>query len=586
MVILDIATTDFQIHPPDTELWSLKDILVQVRPKFILTLSGNGLENVFPAEFLMREILSLSDKDSGARTLLLKDLQPDQKFSVLNSNYSVLDLKDLNTELAVILNSDNYPVGIVDNLNGIEILTKYLVIKNNEVQETLMEYEQIFQGIEEEIFVTDQNGYILRLNPAAERVCQINSADVVGKHVTELEKERIFSASITMQVLLQKKKVNMMQELKSGKRVLATAIPIFNDEGEITRVIATSKDIVEINKLKAQIEEKINEIERKNEELTLLREEIFGQVSFIYQSSAMNHIKDIIAKIAPMDLTVLIQGESGVGKEVVTKTIHFLSKRKEQPFIKLNCSLIPENLIESELFGYESGAFTGANKGGKIGKIELANNGTLFLDEIGELPLRVQVKLLDFLQDRQIDRVGGTKKVKINTRVVAATNRDLLQMVHEGHFRKDLYYRLNVVPIVIPPLRERKEDIPALIRYFLDKFNAKYGLNKKLTPEIIRAFYHYEWPGNVRELEHVMERIIVINELETITLDYIQSILDVKPDQGKVICTDIIPLKLAKKEVEQHLVKTAYAMYKSTYKVAKVLEIDQSTVVKLLKKYR
>ncbi|WP_206813096.1 sigma-54 interaction domain-containing protein [Paradesulfitobacterium ferrireducens] len=586
MVILDLASRDFEIYPPDTELWSLKDTLVQRRPKFILTLSEQGLEKVIPAELVMAEIIKSAAKQSNTQNLLLGDIEPNLSFCTLNSDYSVLELNQLNTDLAVILNPEHYPVGIVDNLKCIDKLANYLVVKNKEIKETLMEYEQIFQNIEEEIFVTDHNGYILRLNPAAERVCQVNYADVVGKHVTELEKEHVFSTSITMQVLMQKKKVNMMQEMKSGKRVLATAIPIFNEEGEITRVISTSKDILEINKLREEIEEKNSEIERKNEELNLLREEMFGQVSFIYQSRAMTHIKETVAKIAPMDLTVLIQGESGVGKEVVTKTIHYLSKRRDEPFIKLNCSLIPENLIESELFGYESGAFTGANKGGKIGKIELANNGTLFLDEIGELPLRVQVKLLDFLQDRQIDRVGGTKKVKINTRVVAATNRDLLQMVHEGHFRKDLYYRLNVVPIVIPPLRERKEDIPALVKYFLDKFNAKYGLNKKLTPEIMQAFYHYEWPGNVRELEHVMERIIVINESETITLDYLQSMLDIKPDQGKVICTDIIPLKLAKKEVEQHLVTTAYEMYKSTYKVAKVLEVDQSTVVKLLKKYK
>lgn len=200
--------------------------------------------------------------------------------------------------------------------------------------------------------------------------------------------------------------------MKSGKKVIGTAVPVFNAEGEIVRVISTSKDLEELTKLQLKLEERDNEIMRKTSEINALREEILSSVNFIYKSKEMHYIKETIAKVAGLDLTVLIQGESGVGKEVITKAIHALSARRKHPFIKINCGLIPENLIESELFGYESGAFTGATKGGKLGKIELANNGTLFLDEIGEFPLMIQVKLLEFLQDREICKVGGTKKLK------------------------------------------------------------------------------------------------------------------------------------------------------------------------------
>ena len=455
------------------------------------------------------------------------------------------------------------------------------------IKQTLHEFEEIFENIEDEILVTDQYGYVLRLNAAAERVIGVMAEDVIGRHVKELEKEGIFSSSITLHVLHQKKKINMIQQLKSGKTVISTAFPIFDNEGEIARVICTSKDYQEITKLKAELEDKKNELERKNQEITTLREEIFSSVNLIYHSKEMAEIRDTIYKIAQIDLTVLIQGESGVGKEVITKAIHHGSLRRDQPFIKINCSVIPETLIETELFGYEGGAFTGATKGGKIGKIELANNGTLFLDEIGELPLLIQVKLLEFLQDREICKVGGTNKIKINTRIITATNRNLQDMVNDGLFRKDLFYRLNVVPINIPPLRERKEDIPALVKYFLNVFNSKYGMSKKIAPEVMQALYTYNWPGNVRELEHVLERAIIISDTEVITLEAMQNFLELNSNNNKrIICTELMPLKLAKRELEEQLVKSAYNIYKSTYKAASVLEIDQSTVVKLLKRYR
>ncbi|MEG2406014.1 MAG: sigma 54-interacting transcriptional regulator, partial [Clostridiales bacterium] len=284
----------------------------------------------------------------------------------------------------------------------------------------------------------------------------------------------------------------------------------------------------------------------------------------------------------------LIQGETGVGKEGVAKMVHRMGKTKNAPFVKINCGMIPESLFESELFGYEEGAFTGALKGGKIGKVELANGGTLFLDEIGELPLSVQVKLLEFLQEKTITRVGEVKRIPINTRIVAATHRDLKEMCNKRTFRQDLYYRLNVVPLLIPPLRERMDEIIHIAQFMLYKCNKKYNLNKTFDKDITCALQEYDWPGNLRELEHAIERLYVTAEGSILTGATLKSILgqSISTAHNKIICTEIMPLKAAKSEVEKQLVQRAYKEAGSTYKAAKLLGIDQSTVVKILKKHK
>lgn len=583
--LLDLASKDFIICPTTKSIGSLISDILEVNPKFIIIFNENCIIGILESNSFLHGIFIAKKTNLVVESVTIADVEYKSTFTVVAEVSPILEIKNFSTDFVVIVNAENYPIGIINRINIIKKLFENFCGCPPELEQTLHEYEKIFENIEDEIFVTDQYGYVLRLNPAAERVIGVMAGDVVGRHVKELEKEGVFSSSITMHVLHQKKKINMIQQLKSGKTVISTAFPIINDEGEIARVICTSKDYQEITKLKAELEDKKTELERKNQEITTLREEIFSNVNLIYNSKEMTNVRDTIYKIAPIELTVLIQGESGVGKEVITKAIHYASLRRDQPFIKINCSVIPETLIESELFGYEGGAFTGATKGGKIGKIELANNGTLFLDEIGELPLLIQVKLLEFLQDREICKVGGTNKIKINTRIIAATNRNLQNMVNEGLFRKDLFYRLNVVPINIPPLRERKEDIPALVKYFLNVFNSKYWMSKKIAPEVMQALYTYSWPGNVRELEHVLERAVIISDTEVITLETFNS-LELKTNNKKVVCTELMPLKLAKREIEEQLVKNAYEIYKSTYKVAKVLEIDQSTVVKLLKKYR
>lgn len=581
--LLDLVTHDFKVCQISTNLWSLIDNTLEQNIKYIIVINDNSIIGILNINTYLKQFLGIGRENLENKCLTLNSINYSLTFDLMMEDTPILNIINYNSDVILVLNKKNEPIGVIDSLR----IVHNLIRDSINIKETIKhEYKKIFENFEEEIFVTDQNGYVSHINPAAERVCGIKSTEIMGKHVSELQSGGIISSSITMLVLHQKKKVSIIQQLKSGKKVISTAVPVFDDEGEIDLVISTSKDYEEISKLKSELEEKKTELERTANENLILRNESLIKEYFIFDSKEMKNIKDIITKVGLLDITILIEGESGVGKEVITKAIHQISLRRNEPLIKINCGLIPENLIESELFGYESGAFTGATKGGKIGKIELANNGTLFLDEIGELPLMSQVKLLEFLQDREITRVGSTNKIKINTRVIGATNRCLKDMVKEGKFRKDLFYRLNVLPLNVPPLRERREDIPVLIEHFLSKFSSKYGIKKKIAPEVRQTLYNYSWPGNIRELEHVIERAIVITDTDLITLESIQNILEYKMCQKNVFCTELMPLKLAKKELEEQLVKRAYELYKSTYKAAEVLEVDQSTVVKILKKYR
>lgn len=309
------------------------------------------------------------------------------------------------------------------------------------------------------------------------------------------------------------------------------------------------------------------------------------------ESNKMKQIFSIINKIAQVNSTVLILGESGVGKTMLAKQIHNSSPRVDHPFIAVNCASLPENLIESELFGYDHGTFTGGQKGGKRGLFEAANKGTIFLDEIAELPFSIQSKMLEILQSSTFRRVGGTENINVDIRIIAATNKNLKQMVEENKFRQDLYYRLNVVPINIPPLRERKDDIPSLVTFFLNKYNEKYSQDVRLNSKLESQLIEYDWPGNIRELENVIERIVVTNT------EQIAELLDTpiqeknneprfqSKEEGNILTEGLIPLKMAKKRLEKQLILRAYQMYGSTYQAAKALKVDQSTISKKLKEY-
>jgi transcriptional regulator with PAS, ATPase and Fis domain len=306
----------------------------------------------------------------------------------------------------------------------------------------------------------------------------------------------------------------------------------------------------------------------------------------IYKSKDMEDIVALAEKIAGSDATVLIQGESGVGKDIIAKLIHRCSLRKDKPFIKINCASIPENLMESELFGYEKGAFTGASENGKSGIFELANGGVLFLDEVGTIPIYLQPKLLRAIQEKEIIRVGGASYTPLDIRIIAATNIDLKAAIRNNTFREDLFYRLNVVPIMIPPLRKRKDDICPLAEHFLKVFNKKYNTTKKMDDQAMGALLHYRWPGNVRELENIVERLVITSRSDIITsLEVTNQFSEV--DTEDLFFEDNLPqgLKGAVDRYEKKLIIENMKYYSRSQELADALKINKSTLTRKMKKY-
>lgn len=542
-----------------------KDFSLDVDYVFVESAGGKG--RLFSANTVLRWLI-----DSGGSLSTIDALKGDLEYQFLDDKKTLLELTDLVTDYVVVCNSVDKPAYVIDNARD---------------QRNLEMFGKIIENFQEEIFVTDNEGKILLINPRGAQILGLDASELIGRSVIELVQNEIISSSGALAVLNSKKRIDILQFLKKGRKWrLCSGVPVLNRRGEIVITLCTSKDMTELINIKQELENKEDELKRKDSELSIMQDELFAQVNFISRSAPMREIKRTIAKIAPVDLTVLILGETGVGKEVAARAIHALSPRRNAPFIKISCASFPETLISSELFGYESGSFTGADSKGRKGKIELAHGGTLFLDEIGEISLDLQVKLLEFLQDMELYRIGGTKKIKVNTRIIAATNRNLQIEVQEGRFRKDLFYRLNYIPITLPPFRERCEDIPALISYYLDLYNRKYKKNVSFEDEVVQEFMDFEWPGNVRELEHVIERAVVIHD-SGLGAPEISSDLLIG-DQSKkkgVQCPEIIPYKQAKRQLERELVVKAYRHYGSTYKAAQALCIAQSTVARIIKRY-
>lgn len=372
--------------------------------------------------------------------------------------------------------------------------------------------EHSFDGI----FITDAKANVIRINHAYEVITGLKKEEVLGKNMADLVRNKLISESGSLQVIKTKQPVTLQQCFRSGKEALVTSSPIFDADGNFIMIVTNVRDLTEIYNLKAVVQEKTAAMDRLAMELEHLQTTSEDNQEIIAKDETTLAAMLLANRVASMDTTVILLGETGVGKEVMARYIFQHSHRAKNSFIKVNCGAIPENLIESELFGYEGGAFTGANKNGKIGLFELANKGTLFLDEIGELPKDMQVKLLRVLQEQEILRVGGTKPVKIDVRIIAATNRNLEEMVSDGTFREDLYYRLTVFPISIPPLRMRKKDIVPLALSFLKKLNQKYQLKKYFTDLSMQLLHEYDWPGNIRELKNIVERAIIISPSDAI----------------------------------------------------------------------
>ncbi len=475
-------------------------------------------------------------------------------------------------------------IGVFQDISEFEFISEEL----SSVKQLNKELETIIESSYDGILITDCSGKIIRANRANERITGIPRDALQNMTIQDLVDKHVYTNSVVENVIEKGEAVTVSEQTADSNDLLITGSPVINQQGEIVRVVINIRDMTDLNNLKNQLEASLALSERYHGELTQLRSRFMDQDGVVVKSTIMKTVMGVALRLSQVDSSVLLLGESGVGKEVVAKTIHRQSKRREEPFITINCGAIPENLLESELFGYDKGAFTGANKEGKPGMFELADNGTLFLDEVGDLPPSFQVKLLRAIQEKEITRVGGIKPRSINVRFIAATNKRLKELVEQGKFREDLYFRLNVVPIRVPPLRERKDDIIPLVYFFKKHFEQVYELEKDFSSKTYQALQHYSWPGNVREIKNVVERLLVTTSAKVIDIAEIPNDIapQPQPDYSEVTVNGIMPLKKAQLLLERQLIGSAIKQLGSTYKAAKALHVDQSTIVRKMNRIK
>ncbi|KLU60095.1 transcriptional regulatory protein ZraR [Peptococcaceae bacterium CEB3] len=450
------------------------------------------------------------------------------------------------------------------------------------VQEINTELNALIDSSADGLVICNNDGILLRMNEAYQNMVDIPKGvaeGLIGKPVMELVRQGYLSELVTSSAMETKRTATMMQEIR-GREILFTGTPVLDQNNRLVRVIANIRDLTELNSTRKKLQEATREVARYKSEISRLKIKALEE-GFVFNSPEMQKLLDLTLRVAKVDTSVLITGESGVGKEVFARIIHEASKRPNKPFIKVNCGAFAPTLIESELFGYEQGAFTGATRKGKPGIFELASGGTLLLDEVGELPLDLQVKLLRVIQEQEITRLGGTASIPVDVRIISATNQDLEALVNEGRFRKDLFFRLNVVNIKIPPLREHVTDIPYLAERFMRHFCQKHNLNRKLTTQLLQKLVEYKWPGNIRELQNTLERLVIFSPREEIDSALFTPASSTESEQ---VFSGTLRSALA--ETEKKVIIQAYNVCGSSRKAAALLGIDQSTVVRKLQQYR
>jgi PAS domain S-box-containing protein len=455
-----------------------------------------------------------------------------------------------------------------------------------EYQDLAREQDAIIDSMSDGLWVSDHQARVLRVNPASERLNDIRAAEVVGRNMRDLVAEGVFDRSATLEVLRTGKPVNMLQSRK-GRKLVLTGVPVCDEAGRLIRVVVNERDITEIESLQRDLEEQEAIKDRFRDQMQEMQIEAVESQRVIARSPSMQQALRQAIKVSGSSATVLVLGESGAGKGLFADLIHKHSPRAGAPLVKVNCGAIPDSLVEAELFGYEKGAFTGAQVKGKAGYFEVAEGGTLFLDEVAELPLSSQVKLLRFLEDRRIARVGGTQSRELDVRVVAATHRDLQAMVDAGTFRLDLFYRLNVIPLSIPPLRERGECVLPLLRHYVDHYAARLGVRRRLSRAATDTLLAYAWPGNVRELMNLCERLVVMADGEVIDRSDLPPAITsaAARSPSPAAWEDEVTLEEAVSRTERALLLRARGRFGSQAEIARALGVNQSTVARKLKRY-
>ncbi|MEN1968772.1 sigma 54-interacting transcriptional regulator [Lentibacillus sp. N15] len=448
----------------------------------------------------------------------------------------------------------------------------------------LWDWEEIINTIYTGVVITNPEGNIVYTNDSCEYWFGLKKAELIGRSVIELEKEKVFYPSLAKKVIETGKKQTLIQETQTGQKLLATGNFIYDRNQDVKLIVCYAQDITEMDKLKAYVKKVEGELKSIKQELYQLQNAKDITFGIVARSEKMKNIITSLDRVAKTEATVLFTGESGVGKSLLAEYLHNKSERKGK-LVKIDCGSIPESLLESELFGYKPGAFTGANPKGKKGLVEEAEEGTLFLDEIGELPYTLQAKLLTLIQEKQFYTIGDTTSKTVNFRLVTATNINIEEMIEQGKFREDLYFRLSVIHLAIPPLRERKEDLIAMIMDLIKKFNQLYNQEKELSHEAIDCLLNYSWPGNVRELANIIERLILTIDEEIITQEHLPQEIATSGFPVSMVGTKrTLPEIMADTEIR--ILRDAHVRCNSTTEMARLLGVSQPTIVRKLQKYK
>ncbi len=450
-------------------------------------------------------------------------------------------------------------------------------------------FEQICDAFKDAICISDSRGIILFLNKRYAELSGIPLDRLVGKHVGELLRQGIFDVVLNPEIVRHKRPVTRVQNVGNGRQLIIDGTPIFDDQGQVALVVTFIRDNTTLSELSCEVAVQKELLEAYKLINSRAQQQQELPYPFVLQSKAMRSLYARLPSIAATDATVLLLGETGAGKDVIARRIHSESPRKDNPFVKVDCGSIPENLIETELFGYAPGTFSGGSKHGKIGIIEAACGGTLFLDEVGELPLSMQSRLLRVMQDKEIVRVGSTTARRVDVRVIAATCRDLEEEVHKVRFRRDLFYRLKVAVLKIPPLRDRQEDILPLARGFLKYYNAKYLRDCRLSAEAEQSLLEHIWPGNIRELENLIQGLVVTGkngEIAAADIPLPRRLPRTPSVQGALYLDIKIEgrsYKEVMQEIEYALLREALRRYGSITGVAAQFGVDRSTIFRKVK---
>lgn len=434
----------------------------------------------------------------------------------------------------------------------------------------------IINAIQDGIYITDADAITIAVNSAYERITGLNRNILIGRFMGDLVELGYLSNSASLEVLKRNEVVTLVQTINGSQNILVTGSPVFDEKSQLICVVTSVRDITELLRAK-HAQEQLENLFRSQSQY-----KVSSSSQALIVSRETQQIFDLVTNVAKFNSKVLLRGETGTGKSKLASYLHSISPRAEHAFLELNCSGMPDNLLEMELFGYVPGAFTGASAKGKKGLLEIAHQGTLFLDEIGDLPLNMQVKLLKVIEDNRFLPVGGTEFKEVDIRIISATHRDLDEMVAQGEFREDLYYRINVIDIVLPPLRERRTEILPLIEQYQRNFNEKYQLEKSLSPEVIESLAQYDWPGNIRQLINVVERLMVSTPQSEISLKDLPEYLRTQPAEAYRTQN----LKDRVLSFEKDLIINALNIHGSTRATAEALGVEQSTLVKKIARFK